>query len=95
MNKLVLFTFLAMAVAAITLLGEADIAEAATCNPVGLSPCAGAMSGSGPPSKLCCSKLREQKPCLCGYYRDPNLRQYVDSPNAKKVATACDVHVTC
>nr|ACM78620.1 non-specific lipid-transfer protein type 2 [Tamarix hispida] len=94
MNKVVFFTLLAVVVAT-TLLGEAEIAEAVTCSPLQLSPCAGAITGSGPPSATCCSRLREQTPCLCGYYRDPNLRQYVNSPNAQKVARTCGVSVRC
>ena len=67
------------------------MAEAVTCSPLTLSPCAGAISSSSPPSSLCCQRLKEQQPCLCGYLRNPSLRQYVNSPGAKKVASACGV----
>ncbi|CAL5372647.1 unnamed protein product [Camellia sinensis] len=36
-----------------------------TCNPTELSSCVGAITSNTPPSKLCCSKIKEQKPCLC------------------------------
>ncbi|XP_054787584.1 non-specific lipid-transfer protein 2-like [Prosopis cineraria] len=67
--------------------------EAVTCSPVALSPCMGAISSSSPPSSECCQKLKEQKPCLCGYLKNPSLRQYVNSPGAKKVASSCGVPI--
>ncbi|CAH2049952.1 unnamed protein product [Thlaspi arvense] len=71
-------------------------ADAVTCNPLELSPCIGAITSSQPPSRTCCDKVREQRPCLCGYLKDPNLRQYVNSPNARRVATTCGVPIpTC
>ncbi|XP_073309992.1 non-specific lipid-transfer protein 2-like [Primulina huaijiensis] len=78
---------------AVVLLGEAvHGTSAVTCSPLELSPCIGAIIGSSQsPSAECCRKLREQKPCLCGYLKNPNLRSYVGSPNAKKVAAACGV----
>jgi hypothetical protein len=49
------------------------------------------MTSSSPPSEACCTKLREQQPCLCGYMRNPTLRQYVSSPNARKVSNSCKI----
>ncbi|KAK7853846.1 non-specific lipid-transfer protein 2 [Quercus suber] len=46
---------------------------------------------STPPSSLCCHNVREQRPCLCEYLKDPNLKQYINSPNARKVASTCGV----
>ncbi|GMN28186.1 hypothetical protein TIFTF001_001955 [Ficus carica] len=80
----------AVAVAAV-LISEAPVAEAVTCSPLELSSCLSAITGGTKPSNTCCSKLREQKPCLCGYLKNPNLRQYVNSPNARKVASTCGV----
>ncbi|MCL7040861.1 hypothetical protein MKW94_020196 [Papaver nudicaule] len=71
---------------------QIQVSVAVTCSPVQLAPCLGAiMSSSTPPSNACCSRLREQKPCLCGYMKDPTLKQYVNTPNGKKVANTCDV----
>ncbi|PON49232.1 Bifunctional inhibitor/plant lipid transfer protein/seed storage helical domain containing protein [Trema orientale] len=81
----------ALVVAAGVLLSEAPTAEAVTCSPLQLSSCLSAITGGTPPSSQCCAKLNEQKPCLCGYLKDPNFRQYVNSPNAKKVAAKCGV----
>ncbi|KAM7268808.1 hypothetical protein ACFE04_010974 [Oxalis oulophora] len=67
------------------------IAEAATCDVTQLAPCAAAFTGSGGPSSACCSKLNEQKPCLCGYIKNPTLGQYVNSPKARSVAATCHV----
>ncbi|XVF84752.1 hypothetical protein PTKIN_Ptkin17bG0064100 [Pterospermum kingtungense] len=74
----------------ILVLGKAQVSMAAiTCNALQLSPCATAITSSTPPSPLCCSKLKEQRPCLCNYVKDPNLQKLVNSPNARKVATIC------
>ncbi|CDP02751.1 unnamed protein product [Coffea canephora] len=73
------------------IVGEVEVSRAVTCSPTELSPCVGAIISNQPPSPACCSKLREQRPCLCGYLRDPNLRQYVNSPNARRVASSCGV----
>ncbi|KAJ4796794.1 Protease inhibitor/seed storage/lipid transfer family protein [Rhynchospora pubera] len=62
-----------------------------TCKPTELAPCAAAILYSLPPSDACCSKLKEQKPCLCQYQKDPSLHGYVNSKNSKKVGTACGV----
>ncbi|XP_062094704.1 non-specific lipid-transfer protein 2-like [Humulus lupulus] len=78
-------------VAAAVLLWEAPTAEAVTCSPVQMSSCLTAITNGSPPSSQCCAKLKEQKPCLCGYLKDPNLRQYVNSPNARKVVAKCGV----
>ncbi|XP_018490929.1 non-specific lipid-transfer protein 2 [Raphanus sativus] len=67
------------------------VAEGVTCSVTELSPCLAAFMSSSSPSASCCAKLREQKPCLCGYMRNPSLRQYVSSPNAKKVSNDCKV----
>ncbi|KAJ7943111.1 Non-specific lipid-transfer protein 2 [Quillaja saponaria] len=58
---------------------------AVDCNPLEVSSCASAMTTSNPPTAVCCSKLKEQKPCLCQYVKDPNLQKLVNSPNAKKM----------
>ncbi|KAJ0264373.1 Bifunctional inhibitor/lipid-transfer protein/seed storage 2S albumin superfamily protein [Hirschfeldia incana] len=77
------------AIAAVLLVILAPAAEAVTCSPMQLSPCAAAITSSSPPSALCCAKLKEQKPCLCGYMRNPSLRRFVSSPNARKVSNRC------
>ncbi|TKY50880.1 Non-specific lipid-transfer protein 2 [Spatholobus suberectus] len=72
------------------LLAQTELSKAAvTCNALQLSACASAITSSSPPSAVCCSKLKEQRPCLCQYLKDPNLKRLVNSPNARKVANAC------
>jgi len=83
--------FMIVMVVATMLLAEAQVSQAQTCNPGQLSPCLGAIMSSTPPSTTCCSKLKEQKPCLCGYLKDPSLKQFVSSPGARKVASDCGV----
>lgn len=88
---------LMLAVLALALLlcaSTAPGAEAATkCDATQLTPCAGAIIGNAAPTAACCSRMREQEPCMCTYARDPNLQRYVDSPNGKKVLAACKVPV--
>ncbi|GKU97620.1 hypothetical protein SLE2022_275400 [Rubroshorea leprosula] len=88
------FSFVAVAVmvaVVVLVASEAQMAEAATCNPTELSPCLSSMTSGSPPSAACCSKLKEQKPCLCGYLKNPNMKQYVNSPTARKVVSSCGV----
>ncbi|XP_043694641.1 non-specific lipid-transfer protein 2-like [Telopea speciosissima] len=76
------------------LLGEASLSmTAVSCNAIELSPCLQAMTSNSPPSETCCNKLKEQKPCLCQYVKDPNLHKYINSPNAKKVGRTCGVPI--
>ena len=78
-----------LALAAFLLVVLVPAAEAVTCSPMQLSPCAAAITSSSPPSAVCCAKLKEQKPCICGYMRNPSLRRYISSPNARKVSNTC------
>lgn len=65
-------------------------AAAVTCNAVELSPCANAItSATTTPTPICCSKLKEQIPCLCNYMKNPFLQKFINSPNARKVANTC------
>ncbi|OWM62618.1 hypothetical protein CDL15_Pgr019912 [Punica granatum] len=68
---------------------EARVTVAVTCKPTELSSCVSAITSATPPSSLCCNKIKEQKPCLCQYLRNPNLKKFVNSPNARKVASTC------
>ncbi|KAG9131633.1 hypothetical protein Leryth_009392 [Lithospermum erythrorhizon] len=81
----------AFALMLVFLLAEVHISQAITCNPTQLSPCLAAISSSGPPSSLCCSRLQSQKPCYCTYLKNPNLSKYVNTPGGKKVASYCKV----
>ncbi|XP_044477456.1 non-specific lipid-transfer protein 2-like [Mangifera indica] len=71
------------------LMAEAQVSVAVTCSPTELSSCVSAITSKTPPSKLCCSKIKEQKPCLCQYLKNPNLRKFVNTPNARNVASTC------
>jgi hypothetical protein len=53
----------------------------------------GAITSSQPPSSLCCDKIKQQKPCFCQYLQDPNLKKYISSPGAEKVASTCGVAI--
>ncbi|KAL4205440.1 hypothetical protein AMTRI_Chr01g114610 [Amborella trichopoda] len=62
---------------------------AASCNSQGLNVCAGALFNFIPPSTSCCSKLKQQAPCMCQYSKDPHLHNFIASPNAKNIAQKC------
>ncbi|TKY64815.1 non-specific lipid-transfer protein AKCS9 [Spatholobus suberectus] len=79
----------AVVLVALLLIEVGPMAEAVTCTPTELSPCLPAITSSSPPSTTCCQKLKQQKPCLCGYLKNPSLKQYVNSPGAKRVVSAC------
>ncbi|PWA36482.1 hypothetical protein CTI12_AA599830 [Artemisia annua] len=64
-----------------------------SCNPTQLMPCVSPIMLGTPPAAKCCSRLKEQEPCMCGYIKDPSFAKYVESPGAKKVAKTCGVPV--
>ncbi|XP_010440916.1 PREDICTED: probable non-specific lipid-transfer protein AKCS9 [Camelina sativa] len=67
-----------------------------TCSATELSSCLPAMTSGGAPSTDCCTKLKEQEPCLCFYIKNPLYSTYVSSPNARKTLEACKVpYPTC
>ncbi|XP_038680123.1 non-specific lipid-transfer protein 2-like [Tripterygium wilfordii] len=83
-------SYVAVCAMLVLLLAEqTQVTEAVTCSPVQLSPCVNAITSSSQPSQLCCSRIKEQKPCLCGYFRNPNLKKFIETPNARKVADTC------
>ncbi|KAJ8761207.1 hypothetical protein K2173_001263 [Erythroxylum novogranatense] len=75
----------------VALVTQAPTSEAVSCDPLELSSCIDAVTSSRPPSPTCCAKLKEQRPCLCGYLKDPILRQYMSTSAAKKISTACSI----
>ncbi|KAG6391670.1 hypothetical protein SASPL_149427 [Salvia splendens] len=87
-TKIASLAILALAMLA---LAQVEVATAVTCNPLQLSPCAAAITSGGKPSAACCAKLKEQRPCLCQYMRNPNLQKFIKSPGAKKVSSACNI----
>ncbi|XP_039049055.1 non-specific lipid-transfer protein 2-like [Hibiscus syriacus] len=80
-----------VALAVVTFSGEIFTAEAVTCSPTELSACLPAFTSTAAPSTNCCSKLKEQQPCFCTYIKNPSLKQYINNPNAKRVASICNV----
>lgn len=81
--------YVALCTVLVLLVAAPKVSMAVTCNPSELSPCVSAITSSAPPSKLCCSKIKEQRPCLCQYLKNPNLKKFVNNPNARKVANTC------
>ncbi|XP_022770017.1 non-specific lipid-transfer protein 2-like [Durio zibethinus] len=91
MKRVSIVALCAMTLMVVLFSGETRTAEAVTCDPSELSSCLAAFTSSSPPSTTCCSKLKAQQPCLCGYLQNPALKQFVNNPNAKKVASTCGV----
>uniref|UniRef100_A0A7N0V5B3 Bifunctional inhibitor/plant lipid transfer protein/seed storage helical domain-containing protein n=1 Tax=Kalanchoe fedtschenkoi TaxID=63787 RepID=A0A7N0V5B3_KALFE len=71
------------------------VAEAASvvCSPLQLVSCLPSFTSSAPPTPQCCSKLKEQEPCLCSYIKNPAFAKYINNPNAKKVLQVCQVPI--
>ncbi|PHT56658.1 Non-specific lipid-transfer protein 2 [Capsicum baccatum] len=84
-------SFLAVMLVMVLVCNQMGASEAATCNASQLSPCLGALRSGSAPSQDCCARLKGQQSCLCGYMKDPNMKQYVNSPNARKVVGQCGV----
>ncbi|KAL4282076.1 hypothetical protein GQ457_03G003810 [Hibiscus cannabinus] len=78
-----------VAVAVVVFSSETRMTEAAVCDLLQLDPCTPALV-SVAPSAECCSKLKEQQPCLCEQLKNSAFGQFVKSPNAKKVAAICN-----
>jgi hypothetical protein len=84
--------FLVVVASAVLMSLLAPGASAATCAPTQLTPCAPAIVGNAAPTAACCARLKAHPAsCFCQYKNNPNMQRYVNSPNAKKVFSACKV----
>ncbi|KAI3777259.1 hypothetical protein L1987_47057 [Smallanthus sonchifolius] len=63
------------------------------CDPQALSSCTPAIFFGFPPSTDCCNSLRALQPCFCEFIRNPTFGQFISSPNAQKLAKACNVTI--
>ncbi|XVE60870.1 hypothetical protein DITRI_Ditri05aG0161600 [Diplodiscus trichospermus] len=93
MKRFSLVALCVVALVVVLLSGEkCTAADPVTCDPAELAPCLEAFTSPTPPSDICCSNLKEQSPCLCGYLEDPNIGKYfVGNPNAERVAKTCGI----
>ncbi|PWA54889.1 hypothetical protein CTI12_AA431070 [Artemisia annua] len=91
MKRSVLCCVVVVSALFLVLMSQVPGMDAANCNYLELVACAGAITSPQPPSTDCCSKVKEQKPCFCGYLRNPQLRQYVTPEEARRVAKQCGV----
>ncbi|CAI9116361.1 OLC1v1017483C1 [Oldenlandia corymbosa var. corymbosa] len=80
------FVMMLMMLGAIMILGCMKVSNAADCNPMKLSPCGPTIFHNIAPSGKCCARLKEERPCLYLFKKDPALRKYVDSKYAKMIA---------
>ncbi|XP_039143701.1 non-specific lipid-transfer protein 2-like [Dioscorea cayenensis subsp. rotundata] len=93
MSSLFVLSFISMVL--LLLLLQSSTVMSVDCNVNELSSCADPIStGVATPDMECCSKLKEQEQCLCQYKNNPLFESFVNSPNAKKVADACNVTFT-
>lgn len=90
-------TIMVMVVLVVLVMEKPLVAKGAViCSPVEMDPCKEAIAMTAQPSSICCRKAREQRPCLCGYLNDPNLRPAINRPNNRRVASTCGIHFpTC
>ncbi|KAK8518901.1 hypothetical protein V6N13_017834 [Hibiscus sabdariffa] len=91
MKRVSFVALCAVVMAMVLFSGKTRTAEAVTCNPTELGPCLPAFTSPADPTAICCGKLNEQQPCLCEYMKNPALKPYVDSPNAKRVSSYCKI----
>ncbi|CAH8334566.1 unnamed protein product [Eruca vesicaria subsp. sativa] len=86
-SKPVLFTFTIL----LFLVVARDIRVVAgeSCDPMQLMPCEEAIHKGSRPSGTCCARLHQQHNCVCQYMKNPNFKSFLDSPNAKRIATDC------
>ncbi|EEF34333.1 Nonspecific lipid-transfer protein, putative, partial [Ricinus communis] len=75
--------------AVMVMLTGAETAQAVVCSSVELNVCTPALVMSSEPSKLCCQKAMEQRPCYCEFLRDPNLKQFFSNAADRRLANAC------
>ncbi|KAK3156867.1 hypothetical protein QOZ80_2AG0113100 [Eleusine coracana subsp. coracana] len=86
---------LAMLVAVLAVVAalSAGGASAQGCNAGLLVVCAGPIISGSTPSGACCSNLRAQRGCFCQFARNPAYGTYINSPNARKTLSACNIAV--
>uniref|UniRef100_A0A7N0U6X2 Bifunctional inhibitor/plant lipid transfer protein/seed storage helical domain-containing protein n=1 Tax=Kalanchoe fedtschenkoi TaxID=63787 RepID=A0A7N0U6X2_KALFE len=81
-----------LTLAAAVLCSSLHMGEAAACDATSLASCLTALSSGTAPSSQCCANLRKQTPaCLCSYKNNPAFGSYINSPNARRVVSACKV----
>ncbi|OEL33786.1 hypothetical protein BAE44_0005195 [Dichanthelium oligosanthes] len=88
---LLLVAVLAAPCATVCRASRSRIGPPPKCDPLALRPCAPAVIYGARPSGECCAKLREQKPCLCRYIKNPDLGRYINSPEGRRIAAVCRV----
>ncbi|GMH27211.1 hypothetical protein Nepgr_029054 [Nepenthes gracilis] len=86
--------YLAVVAAAVVLLEEITLSSAQQ----GCVECPGGPGSAGfkveaLPSPAACAKLREQKPLLCAYLKNPKYKKYVG--DARRIAGACHIPIKC
>ncbi|GJN19824.1 hypothetical protein PR202_gb07134 [Eleusine coracana subsp. coracana] len=82
-----------VAVLAVVAAMSASGVSAQDCNAGSLAVCAGPILSGSPPSGACCSNLRAQRGCFCQFARNPAYGTYINSPNARKTLSACNIAV--
>ena len=70
---------------------EAQLANAAACNPNEMRVCLWAYTMSTAPSSSCCDMLRKHRSCYCEYKKNPRFQSYLQSPAAKRIISQCTI----
>ncbi|KAH0685457.1 hypothetical protein KY290_016728 [Solanum tuberosum] len=93
MTKATSFVAIFLVGAMALFLGELLVTAQEPCDVMALGSCAPAILSSEPPTWTCCSKLKEQEPCLCEYSKNPIAKPYVNSTRAQMVFKTCKVSI--
>jgi hypothetical protein len=83
----------AVLVVAAAAMGDAGVASAQQCNVGELAMCAPAVVSGATPTAACCTSLRSQESCFCQYAKNPAYSQYINSPNARKTLSSCNIAI--
>ena len=70
---------------------EAQLANAATCDPNEMRVCMWAYTTSTAPSSSCCDMVRKHRSCYCQYKKNPTFQSYLQSPTTKKIISQCGI----
>lgn len=82
-----------LVVVIVVVVNKTQLAEAVKCDPKELRPCLLAFTMSVEPSSTCCNKVKEHRPCYCGYKKNPKIQPYLKYDATKNIISSCGVSI--
>jgi hypothetical protein len=67
--------------------------EGQQCVVSNLIVCTPAILAGRTPSAECCSNLKAQQGCFCGYAENPFYKHYINSPNSLNTLATCGISI--